>query len=166
MTVDTHQSQHDQRVYELAREYLLSLDGVTLEMLDRHLTMSADERPTTLAAIYKHLLETAQNANMGPIVIGQAIGGVDKLADLLENFQPKDVHIKKIFTALKLCPSDNDYQVFKAILRVARNVGVPPYAVDHLFWLVGSGNFYRDGIQVGWHRVKFIVYATEKIEKI
>jgi hypothetical protein len=272
MRVDTHQFQYDQRVYELARKYLLSLDGVTPEMLDRHLTVSADERPTTLAAIYKHLLETAQNANMGPIVIGQAIGGVDKLADLLGGFQPKvvvdkyeknweavlddimaqltprgkvrhtsrslwprfcktiisgakflaqfdeasdfyewvnifdqddrarpalpmllsyeidglgfplacdfikelgylnfgkpDVHIKKIFTTLKLCPTDNDYQVFKAILRVARNVGVPPYNVDHLFWLVGSGNFYQDGIQVGRHRVKFIVYATQRIEKL
>jgi hypothetical protein len=44
-----------------------------------------------LAEIYKHLLETAQNANMGLTVIGQAIGGIDKLAELLGGFQPATV---------------------------------------------------------------------------
>lgn len=265
-----HQSQHDQKVYSLAREYLLSLDGVTPEILDRHLTISIDERPNTLADIYKHLLETAQNANMGPTVIGLAVGGIDKLAELLGGFQPAtvtkrygdnwetvlddivthlkptgkirrtsrslwprfcrtivsgaeflaqfedasdfyawvdlfdqddrlrpalpmllsyeiegvgfplacdfikelgysafgkpDVHLKKIFTALNLCPTQDDYQVFKAILRIARNVGVTPYNVDHLFWLIGSGNFHRDGRQIGRHRERFIVYAIKRME--
>jgi hypothetical protein len=33
--------------------------------------------------------------------------------------------------------------VFKAVARVASNVGVTPYNVDKLFWLIGSG-FYED----------------------
>lgn len=36
------------------------------------------------------------------------------------------------------------YRLFKAIIRVAKNAGVPPYALDKLFWLIGSVNFYDD----------------------
>ena len=32
----------------------------------------------------------------------------------------------------------------KAVARVASNVGVTPYNVDKLFWLIGSGYFYED----------------------
>ena len=38
----------------------------------------------------------------------------------------------------------SDYEVFKAVARVARNASVTPYDVDKLFWLVGSGYFYDD----------------------
>ncbi len=85
------QTQYDQRVYSLAREYLLSLDTVTPEMLNRHLFISADERPNLLSGIYERLLGAAQGGNMGPTVIGQAIGGVDKLESLLGGFQPAAV---------------------------------------------------------------------------
>jgi hypothetical protein len=265
MTIDGTQVQRDQEVYGLAREYLLSLDDVTPELLDKHLFVSKDERPESMAGIYKCLLGTAQNANMGPKVIGQAIGGVDNLDGLLGGFQPTlvvekyghdwelvlkdiikelrprgkirqtsrslwprfcktivsgagflaqfdkadefyewvdvfdqddrirpalpmllsyeiegigfslacdfikdlgyldfgkpDVHLRKIFTALQLSTSEDDYQVFKAIIRVARNVGVTPFNVDAIFWLIGSGNFYRDGIQVGRHRDRFIQFV-------
>ncbi len=263
----TDQIQRDQKSYDLARGYLLSLNGVTPEILDKHLSLSVDERPNSLAGIYKHLLETAQNANMGPKVIGQAIGGIDKLNVLLCGFEPvevvvkygdnwnvvlndivtqlkprgkirkssrslwprfcktitsganfltkfnnasgfykwvdffdqderarpafpmllsyeidgfgfplacdfikelgylnfgkPDVHLKKIFVALGLSLKEDDYQVFKTIVRVASNVGVTPYNVDKLFWLIGSGNFYLDGINTGRNRNKFIEYATK-----
>jgi hypothetical protein len=65
------------------------------------------------------------------------------------NFGKPDVHIKIIFVELSLCWSNEDYKVFKAICRVAKNVGVTPYNVDKLFWLVASGNFYLDGINIG-----------------
>jgi hypothetical protein len=63
-----------------------------------------------------------------------------------ENFSKPDVHVKDIFWAIGLCPwGTSDYEVFKAVARVARNVGVTPYNVDKLFWLlIGSGNFYED----------------------
>jgi hypothetical protein len=269
METAIHQTQRDQRAYTLARKYLLSLDSVTPEMLHRHLSLSIDERPDSLAGIYKHLLETAQNANMSPNVIGKAIGGVDKLDGLLCGFHPAsvirkystgweevlydivaqlkprgqirqtsrslwprfcktilsgaaflaqfdsasdfytwvdffdqddrarpslpmllsheidgfgfplacdflkelgylnfgkpDVNVKKIFAALELSPTEDDYQVFKAIVRVAGNVGITPYNVDKLFWLIGSGNFYLDGIRAGRHRDEFIAYAQKDL---
>jgi hypothetical protein len=61
------------------------------------------------------------------------------------NFSKPDVHIKDIFQGLGLCPwGTSDYEVFKALARVARNVGVTPYNVDKLFWLIGSGYLYKD----------------------
>jgi hypothetical protein len=68
-----------------------------------------------------------------------------------ENFSKPDVHIRDIFQGIGLCPwGSSDYEVFKAVARVARNVGVTPYNVDKLFWLIGSGYFYDDP-QIG-HR--------------
>jgi hypothetical protein len=65
------------------------------------------------------------------------------------DFGKPDVHLKKIFMALQLSTSEDDYKIFKAIIRVVRNVGVTPFNVDAIFWLIGSGNFYRDGVQIG-----------------
>jgi hypothetical protein len=87
-----------------------------------------------------------------PMLVAQEIYGFgfalacDFLKELgYENFSKPDVQIKAIFPALGLCPfGTSDYEVFKAIARVARNVGVTPYNVDKLFWLIGSGYFYGD----------------------
>lgn len=79
------------------------------------------------------------------------------------NFCKPDVHLKEIFSALDLSPTKGDHQVFKAINRVARNIGVTPYDVDKLFWLIGSGDFYLDGITVGRHRDEFIECAQREL---
>ena len=55
------------------------------------------------------------------------------------------MHIKDIFWSLGLCPVDSsDYEVFKAVVRMAGNARVTTYNVDKLFWLIGSGYFYDD----------------------
>lgn len=61
------------------------------------------------------------------------------------NFPKPDVHLRDIFKALRLCDDQaDDYQLFKAIIRLANNANVSPYHADKVFWLVGSGYFYRD----------------------
>jgi thermostable 8-oxoguanine DNA glycosylase len=85
------------------------------------------------------------------------------------NFAKPDVHLKKIFRGLELCPEKaKDYQVFNAIVRVAKHAGVAPYSVDKLFWLIGSGYFYDDKHigrrgRIGSHREEFIAYARKKL---
>jgi hypothetical protein len=87
------------------------------------------------------------------------------------NFPKPDVHLRDIFTALGLFPDgEDDYQLFKAIVRVARNANVTPYNADKVFWLVGSGFFYDDsGIgkkgRIGSHKKDFISYALAKLER-
>ena len=257
----------DRQSYELAQKYLLELPGISQKMIDKHIYYHPKLRPRTLNEVYKRLLESAQNAGMGPAVIGKAIGGIDALGEVLCGFDPADilkkyngdwekvlntivkelkpsgkvrktsrslcpsfsktiisaarffvqfkndmefyrwvnffdrnalarpalpmllsheidgfgfplacdfvkemgytnfgkpdVHLKKIFTQLNLCKKTDDYSVFKTIVRIADNVEVPPYTVDKVFWLVGSGYFYLDNIRVGRHADRFVRYVRK-----
>lgn len=57
-------------------------------------------------------------------------------------YSKPDVHIINIFTALGLCV-DNEYAAYCAVRDMARAVNETPFNVDRLFWLIGSGNFYK-----------------------
>lgn len=59
-----------------------------------------------------------------------------------EKFVKPDVHIKYIFNGIGLSDSDDDYEIFKDVIRFAESINEVPYCVDKLFWLIGSGNFY------------------------
>ncbi len=112
-----------------------------------------------------------------PLLLAQEIEGFgfalacDFLNGLgYENFSKPDVHVKDIFGGLGLCPSDaGDYEVFRAVGRLARNAGVTPYNADKLFWLVGSGYFYEDPQignkgRIGRHKKEFIEMARGRLE--
>lgn len=83
-----------------------------------------------------------------------------------QNYAKPDLHLKKILPALNLSNSSDDYDVFKSVLRIAVNVSDTPYAVDKIFWLIGSGNFYRSGFKVGRHADEFIEWAVLKLVDI
>ena len=53
--------------------------------------------------------------------------------------------------------------MFKAINRLAANVGVTPYNADKVFWLLSSGRFYHDGFEIGRHRDEFIRHAQTEL---
>jgi thermostable 8-oxoguanine DNA glycosylase len=87
------------------------------------------------------------------------------------NFPKSDVHLRDIFTKLRLCNNKVDnYHLFKAIVRLANNAKVSPYNADKVFWLIGSGNFYnhpnieRKG-KIGSRKKDFIKYARSKLYK-
>lgn len=271
------QSKYDRKAYKLAKSYLLNLKEVTPRILKKYLRPCATtSKPDSINDIYKQLLESAQNANMKPSIIGNSINGIGSLKYILFNFNPKkvlkqytsyevildsiifnlmptgeirrtsqsiwpkycqsilsaakfisqfktanefyqwinnfyqddrarpalpmlianeidglgfalacdflkelgyenfakpDVHIKDIFIELKLCSAKaNGYQIFKAILRVAKNSHVTPYNVDKIFWLIGSGNFYDDrqigkNGRIGSHKKEFINYALLELNE-
>lgn len=87
-----------------------------------------------------------------PLLLSMEVAGLgfalscDFLKELgYVNYAKPDVHIRDIFTNLQLCSRKaHDYEVYKAVVRVATNVGVTPYNADKLFWLIGSGYFYDD----------------------
>jgi hypothetical protein len=112
-----------------------------------------------------------------PLLLAQEIEGFgfalacDFLNGLgYENFSKPDVHVKDIFEGLGLCAEGvGDYEVFRAVGRLARNAGVSPYNADKLFWLVGSGYFYNDPHignegRIGRHKKEFIEVARERLE--
>jgi len=111
-----------------------------------------------------------------PMLLAREIDGIgfalacDFLKELgYENYAKPDVHIRDIFGGLELCPPQaDDYEIFKAVVRVAKHAEVTPYNVDKLFWLIGSGNFYDDpqigeGGKVGNHKADFICHAKVKL---
>ena len=111
-----------------------------------------------------------------PLLLAQEIDGFgfalacDFLMGLgYENFSKPDVHVKDIFGAIGLCAQGaGDYEVFKAVGRVAHNAGVSPYNADKLCWLVGSGYFYDDphignNGRIGRHRKEFIDVARASL---
>ena len=113
-----------------------------------------------------------------PLLLAQEIEGMgfalacDFLKEVgYENFSKPDVHVKEIFWAIGLSPlGTSDYEVFKAVARVAMNAGVTPYNVDKLFWLIGSGNFYEDPHIGNWGRIgskkkEFIEVAKAQLEE-
>ena len=73
-----------------------------------------------------------------------------------------DIHLKDIFKALEIINSDEksvikqDYQTLKAIDRIAKENDKTPYAIDKVFWLIGSGDFYLTKINIGRQKQKFI----------
>ncbi|OPY49887.1 MAG: hypothetical protein A4E49_02969 [Methanosaeta sp. PtaU1.Bin112] len=265
----------DRKAYELAREFLLNIPGVTEIIIEKYQNLpSFRPKPSTKNELYRDLLESAQNANMKTKVVGEAIGGVDKLALISNDFDPEyilksyaskwdvldqivqklnprgkirrtqrsiwprycqtilsaaefidrfdsadeffewvdcfdrddrsraclpmlldheiegfgfalscnflkelgyvnfpkpDVHLRDIFTALALCDDGiDDYKLFKAIIRVARNAKVTPYALDKIFWLIGSGNFYDDpsiGL-IGRRQEDFVEFARINMARL
>jgi hypothetical protein len=78
--------------YELARQYVLSFrgDGVTDEVLDAYLEPRIAP-PSSINDVYRRLLESAQNSNMRPAVIGESIGGLGSLRHVLCDFDPRAV---------------------------------------------------------------------------
>jgi len=98
-----------------------------------------------------------------PLLLAREIHGMGfaLACDFLkENGYPKfvkpDVHIKKIFNGIGLSDSNDDYEVFKDVIRFSETINEIPYRVDKMFWLVGSGNFYDDRIKIPTRRDKFI----------
>jgi hypothetical protein len=109
-----------------------------------------------------------------PMLIDQEIKGLgfalscDLLKELgYANFPKPDVHLRDIFTKLKLCGNKvDDYHLFKAIVRLANNASVSPYNADKVFWLIGSGKFdNHPNIKIRRRKKEFIKYAYSKLYK-
>lgn len=79
---------------------------------------------------------------------------------LKENVSPQfikpDTHINDIAQGLGITDSNKNYQIFKDVESYCSRIGVLPYAVDKVFWLVGSGNFYLSGVRVNTSKHQFI----------
>jgi len=82
----------DKELFQFAKSFLLSFDGITKDDVELHLT-SEYEKPDDLKKIYKQLCWAAQNRQMAVNVISGCIKGegIDGLGAVLFDFSPKDV---------------------------------------------------------------------------
>lgn len=106
-----------------------------------------------------------------PMLLSKEIDGFgfalacDFLKELGYREYPKpDRHLIKIFTALGLSASNKPYEVYKAIIEMSEAVGQDAYTVDKTFYLIGSGNFYREEIKIGRNADKFIKEAKTRLK--
>ena len=75
-----------------------------------------------------------------------------------------DIHIKDIFYELNLINSKDDYEVFKALVKIGFLVNKDVVIVDKIFWLIGSGNFYESNIKIGRQKKEFVKIIKSKIK--
>jgi len=110
-----------------------------------------------------------------PLMISIEISGIgfplacDFLKEIgFVEYGKPDVHLKDIFEALNIIdPNEKsitkqDYATLKAIDKIAKDCNVTPFAVDKVFWLIGSGNFYLTGINIGRQKQIFINQMRKK----
>ena len=106
-----------------------------------------------------------------PLLISTKIRGVGfalacnflKELGYLEYPKP-DVHIKDVCYELDLS-DDDQLSVFESIVKIADDNKVSPYKVDKIFWLICSGNYYKQDINVGRHKEEFISLVKEELLK-
>lgn len=70
-----------------ARNYLLSFNEVTEEVLQVHLSDWKNKKPKTISCLFEKILVHAQNRQGMP----NSIGNIDNLKGVLFNFSPKEV---------------------------------------------------------------------------
>ena len=110
----------DKRLYQDAYNFLLSIEIVTKELLDKHL-IPEDKRikPDTISLIYKSILESAQNVQMSPNVIGKSISGIkgniDPLKEILFDFDPK-----------RTCEKYREYSAEELFKEIKNHLKHPP----------------------------------------
>lgn len=98
-----------------------------------------------------HLYSDERTMAALPLIIAAEIEGIgyalacDFLKELgYTGYGKPDVHVKEIFIGIGLClPNASPYQIQKAISQVAKAERTSPYDVDKVFWLIGSGRFYK-----------------------
>jgi hypothetical protein len=80
-------------LYNALYEFLLAQDIITIKQIKFQLKPESN-KPKDLREIFKRLCFSAQNRQMSVRVIGSSIGGPDKLAKVLSQFNPHTV-VKK-----------------------------------------------------------------------
>ncbi len=104
-----------------------------------------------------------------PLLISTKIRGIgfalacNALKELGYLDYPKpDVHMIDICEALGLSGS-SPYEVFEAIVQMAKDNGVTPYEVDKVLWLISSGRYYKDDISDKPRKDEFIREMKERL---
>lgn len=72
------------RIYQLAREYLLSFDEISEEMINMHLAEWRSRKPNNIRGLFRAMILHAQNRQSMP----NSIGDIDHLSAFLFDFDP------------------------------------------------------------------------------
>jgi hypothetical protein len=105
-----------------------------------------------------------------PMVLDKEIDGIgfalacDFLKELGYTEYPKpDIHLREVFFGLGVC-SKNQYDVYKAIIKMANVCNKTAYYVDKTIWLICSGKFYIEDINIPGRKSEFIKLCNENLD--
>lgn len=121
----------------------------------------------------KHFYDDQRSISALPLLIKQEIPGFgyalacDFLKELgFVNYGKPDVHIKDIFIGCGVCEEKtSDYALQKTIREIAGASGTTPFAVDKIFWMIGSGQI-GPSINIGGKKKEFIeMYQQTELYK-
>lgn len=98
-----------------------------------------------------HLYSDERSIDALPLLLSSKVEGIgyalacDFLKELgFTKYGKPDVHVSDIFIGLGLCPAGaNPHKIQDVISAIAADAKVSSYDVDKVFWLVGSGKFYK-----------------------
>ena len=117
----------------------------------------------------KFLRSFKDASDFDEFVIGFALA-CDLLKELGYTYYPKpDVHMIDVFHGIGLCEKD-PISVFETIERIATDCrtvddSVTPYKVDKVFWLICSGNFYKENLSIKRHKAALIELLKNEMTK-
>ena len=109
-----------------------------------------------------------------PLLISTKIRGIgfalacDTLKELGYLSYPKpDVHLIEVFSQIGLS-NEHPISVFETIVEMAYvckdiDPESSPYKLDKIIWLICSGKFYLDGINIDGRKMEFIKYLKEEL---
>jgi len=75
-----------------------------------------------------------------------------------KGFVKPDTHLNDICRAAGLTSATTDFGVFKDVIAYCEARDLVPYEFDKLIWLVGSGNFYLNGVSARTKKSEFIAH--------
>lgn len=122
-------TEFEKELYQEAYAFLIETHHISEDVINKHLIPEEIRtRPAKLNLIYKALLESAQNVQMSPNVIGKAISGrkgdIDPLSVILFGFDPK-----------KTCERYRSYSAEKLFADISPQLIYPPAAGRNTLWL-------------------------------
>ena len=154
----------DRELYQQAYAFLSKIENVTEELIDKHL-LPEDKRtrPDTLNLIYKSLLESAQNVQMSPNVIGKSISGIkgniDPLKEILFDFDPK-----------RTCKKHRGHSADELFKDIRPHLRHPPHDGKNSLWLrycktIISSSVFLSQFENHYEFYRFVdtYYADEKM---
>jgi hypothetical protein len=108
-----------------------------------------------------------------PIILDQEVYGMgfpiacDWLKEIgYFNYCKPDTHTIDILYETKMAPSEDNYVVFKTMVKMARVNNEAPAVVDRLLWLIGSGKYVGKNEKITRQKKAFIQEAQAKLDQI
>jgi hypothetical protein len=105
-----------------------------------------------------------------PILLDQEIYGFafalacDWLKECgFHNYAKPDRHVVDILFGTGVSPSQNNYVVFKTMVRMARVNNELPAVVDRLLWFIGSGRYVDEHDKITRQKAQFIQLLRPKL---